>query len=1096
MTASRIIIGHGARATEALVLRHLEDLLADTQGDLSLLSRPVRVIVPSISLRNHLAAAIVRRFGRSVAGCQVLTLFHGVLELLERSGRPARRGAALVAVLVRRFARREPPLRDRLEELVDGYGVVAGTVRDFLDAGFEPVHADALDELLRSEARAFATPAEVERALALLRTTVATQEALAELGLGHRSAMLREAQEALEIAGPELLPTRALLIHGFADATGVATDLIESLLRRFGGTLYLDHPPTQTAGVDETAFTAHFAGRLTQLAPLEEAGRPAVPDAALQLVEAPEPDAELREVAQRIRGLLASGCEPESIGVVARDLEPYAPGVRRQFRALGIPFSAVGAAGPLSPAGRDLAAVSELLRRGPALPLERWLDTLRFPEAELRRDLRSDLRLALFSLGASRLEDSPRLDIDDAQELRLPLRDGLQSAEFPDGEPRGFAVHRKLSPTLVAWTANAAGGLCRELEAWRDCRSWPLERHRETLLRVLDQHLGWPPELPARRLIDDQLAELIRDAPPQLELAYDELVLMVVEVLRGLDAVPLGGRGGGVQVLTAMEARGRSFEHLFLFALNRDVFPRPVHEDALLPDRLRSGIAKLLPDLPIKARGFDEERYLLAQLLSAAPRVMVSWHRHDATGERLAPSPLVDRLRQGERVESVARIPHLLAISPAGERPLRPIGEELLVSALHGGRAAFAALLPLAVEEVRRSFSDHSGDVAGGVAGAVARGRLAVLEELDPDRSSRDGAARSALVGPYFGFVGPLGDPADPRLSDLYITTLENLAACPWQTFLRRLLRLRPMPDPLASLPSFRGLLVGSLVHRVLERIASEGLAARRSDAAVGVAWPDPPALEALLAEEAERVLQERGLGLKGLGRAAVEQARPYLEAARQQDWPSAAGPAVLRVEAIDALRLRDEGSGRERPIRFRADRVDVTGEDLRLHTDYKTGAPPRARKQLRKSLLEWVAGGEWLQAAAYVHGAGAGSQGRYLFLRPDLAPESRAICVSADDRELRSVFEDSLRVLLRAWDEGAFFPRLVEPDQDLEPPRCRSCEVAEACLRRDSGARARLRRWTEARQEEGIRTPSGSAAALLGVWNLRRKDRDEESPG
>ena len=34
-----------------------------------------------------------------------------------------------------------------------------------------------------------------------------------------------------------------MLIHGFADATGVATDLIEALLRQREAWIYLDQPP-------------------------------------------------------------------------------------------------------------------------------------------------------------------------------------------------------------------------------------------------------------------------------------------------------------------------------------------------------------------------------------------------------------------------------------------------------------------------------------------------------------------------------------------------------------------------------------------------------------------------------------------------------------------------------------------------------------------------------------------------------------------------------------------------------------------------------------------------------------------------------------
>ena len=112
----------------------------------------------------------------------------------------------------------------------------------------------------------------------------------------------------------------------------------------------------------------------------------------------------------------------------------------------------------------------------------------------------------------------------------------------------------------------------------------------------------------------------------------------------GVDA--LGGAGGGVRVLSVIEARAHTFEHLFVLGLNRDLFPRRVSEDPLLPDALRRALAAVLPDVPVKARGFDEERYLFAQLVSAAPSVALSWQALSDDGKEKTASPLVEGLVQ------------------------------------------------------------------------------------------------------------------------------------------------------------------------------------------------------------------------------------------------------------------------------------------------------------------------------------------------------------------------------------------------------------------------------------------------------------------
>ena len=75
--------------------------------------------------------------------------------------------------------------------------------------------------------------------------------------------------------------------------------------------------------------------------------------AAVEVLHAPGLQAEVREVAERIRARIDAGAEPERIAVVARDLAPYALPLRRHFRRLGVPFSGLGVQGPPGPAGRS-----------------------------------------------------------------------------------------------------------------------------------------------------------------------------------------------------------------------------------------------------------------------------------------------------------------------------------------------------------------------------------------------------------------------------------------------------------------------------------------------------------------------------------------------------------------------------------------------------------------------------------------------------------------------------------------------------------------------------------------------------------------------
>lgn len=1106
----RVLIAQGARAAERMLLERLDSLLEETRKDPALLVRPVRIVVPSRSLRLHLSAAIVRRRGKSAAGVILQTLFGFASEVLEHAGEPAPQGSPLLEAFSQRAARAEPALRRGLEDLVDGYGTVSGTIRDLLDAGLEPVHADVAEEALASDGPQVASRAEVERARALVRAAARAEGWMREHDLGRVANLLRRVTEIVEADPDRALPFRSILIHGFADATGVATDLIQALLSKCSAWLVLDHPPrpedldAEAAGV-ERAFPARFLERLILAARVEpmKGERPVPP--RLEAVEAVGCEAEVREVARRVRVLLDGGARPEALGVVAREWSPYRHALRRHFGRLGIPFSGVGETGGLDPAGRRAQAFVELLRQGEAVPSDRWLDSM----ATLPGGSRSlvDLRLAFYALGAGRLRGVTELRLEEV--LRqggypLPIRQGLKTARAGDEEEleeegrdewregEGHADRRRVDGEILEAAVKAAGQVLERLVVWPD--EVPVADHLARLRSLLQQELGWQLDSDDARPVTAALERIEREAPPDLVLSTGELRLLLEDLLDGAGAAPLGGQGGGVQVLSVTEARARTFDHLFLIGLNRDVFPRVVREDALLPDELRRVLQRVLPDVPVKRAGFDEERYLFAQLLSAGISVTLTWQAGDDDGKPLAPSPLVERLR--DRAE-VAKAPSLWALPAAG--PLlgpRTAAEHAVMAGLHAPRRWWGRVLPLALEE------SLGGEDRKGLE-ALAASRLAVLEEMDPDLRTPEGRAVRSRPGPYFGYVGRMEPMAegDPRRRQLFVTLLENLAACPWQAFLSRLLRLEPTPDPVGALPGIDPLLLGNTVHAVLERIvrAAGGLPAG-VDGPVGdrlplaVGWPREEVLSRFLNEEAERLLREEGVFLAGLARALAKRARPFLDAAREADWGRDT-VAVAGVEEQGFVKVADS-RGRTYPVAFKADRVDRTG-GVRLWTDYKTGKPISLAQRedvRRRHFLDRVRKGSHLQAVAYLLGSQEASLGRYLFLRPDLDGEQREHAVSRGDEELIRAFENTAASVLDAWSAGAFFPRVVDPNGRDEPGRCGFCSVAEACLRGDSGARLRLFEWSERASE----APGSSLAeeALLRVWRLWEKPGREDRTG
>ncbi len=279
--------------------------------------------------------------------------------------------------------------------------------------------------------------------------------------------------------------------------------------------------------------------------------------------------------------------------------------------------------------------------------------------------------------------------------------------------------------------------------------------------------------------------------------------------------------------------------------------------------------------------------------------------------------------------------------------------------------------------------------------------------------------------------------------------------------------------------------MLGILVHRVIERIVRRARGpdhARvldRAQDAVPVEWPEPDALEVLLDEAAEEVLRDEGVGFSALKLLLVETARPLLATARSRLWPARGPLRLVGSELEGELRLE---SGRT--LGFRADLIESRPRDGPRLTDVKTGRTISQAKRpdtRERHFREAIASGQKLQGPVYQLGGGPHATGRYVFVGADTADEHAAFSIGPDDSELIGSARQVLDGLLAGWDGGVFFPRLLD-EKGREPPRCQYCEVSEACLRGDSGARARLRDWLDA---GAAATPAEQR--LVELWRLAR---------
>lgn len=1085
--APRVVTAPGPRACEEALFADLRATLPGSLSDLAADPSPVVVVVPSGSLRRHLLARLADRLG-AVLGVDVVTLHRVASRIVELAGRNEPRGATLTDLLLRRAAARQGSLTRSLGDLEDGIDTARLSMRDLLDAGFEPELAPALDEALASGAPRDGAG---ERARALVRATAQAVLEQRRLGLGSVADLYRTARELLLERGPAALPARAILVHGFADATGVATDFLATLLSRAPARIHLDltgPAPGSSAELPDHPFGRNFRERLVGAAALERAadagGVEAIPPGT-RAFTASSVRAEIREVGWRVLELLARGIPAEQVGVVARDLGAHALPLRTEWERLGIPFSGEGRVDAGGPRARRLAALLDLLERRGAAPVERWL-VLRSAEGIAPFDLRA----ALFLLGASRLERAAEIDPArhlPAGDLPLPFREGIGAGS----EARGpDAPRRRLPRAPLLAALDQARALAARLAGWPE--QGTLADHLTALDRVRDL-LALGPDLPGSLELEEALAALERECPHGFLLGRDEFARLLRESLSEALTTALGGAGAGVQVLDVTAARGRTFDHLFVVGLHAGSFPRNVSEDPVLPDRIRTLLAPLLPDLPRKLEGRDEERTLFAQLRLAAPEVVLSRPLFDPDGRPLTISPL---LAGDPTLPWEATQPEdAAALAFTGPRELPP-DEAAILAALDRPRADLAPLLAAAL--VTPSGEEHAEGF-----GRRARAHLAVLDEIDPDLRTAAGRERHATLGPYFGFLGQPELPSDPRRRGLAVTSLEALCTCPWRYFLERMLRLELPPDEAEELPSFEPSRLGRLVHAVLERLAPpepsktspgpRSLAAAAARQEAEVTWPTEERLAAIALRRAERLLAEAGLTRWGLAHAEVARALPYLHAARQID----AGRCRLLGVEVEGEHEVAGGSAALR-LSFRVDRLERLGDRLVL-TDFKTGRPEgsyRSASGRRSGMMRALTSGRRVQATLYAQAAralgGDGGEpaatppvGRYLFLAPDLPDEERESAVPADDEESAAALATVTATGHAALTAGTLFPRLLDSRLEKTADPCSSCRVAAACLQHDSGARLRLAARL-GRLRTGERAPESAAeAALLALYDL-----------
>lgn len=346
------------------------------------------------------------------------------------------------------------------------------------------------------------------------------------------------------------------------------------------------------------------------------------------------------------------------IGVVARNLDPYVPFLRRVFDEHHIPFSTTATIPLLEEPAAKVWWQLAGLKEGQYL----WRSLLDVVASPFYRG-RSGNGLSAHEQG--------HLWRKAIYHLRIVR--GLDDWERLVTAANNAAVVQKWGHAQGLPQEEASGSLQEFAEVVRhliaDCQALPesgsigeLTQAFETLLNM---HLCLPDGLTPGQLDE-------RDESRGLNLlqGFEQVMRLLKQLDRigaqvtwetwmdvfrkALEAtrIPMPGQSTlGVQIFDAMAARGHAFRTLFLLGMNDQVFPRVVREDAFLRDRDRTVLAESLGyKIDEKMNGFDEESLLFALLRqSARDQVYFVYQRADHKGRPLLPSSLLmECVRDGQ----------------------------------------------------------------------------------------------------------------------------------------------------------------------------------------------------------------------------------------------------------------------------------------------------------------------------------------------------------------------------------------------------------------------------------------------------------------
>ncbi|NJO08160.1 MAG: hypothetical protein HC876_23105, partial [Chloroflexaceae bacterium] len=809
-------------------------------------------------------------------------------------------------------------------------------------------------------------------------------ERLARLGLTDTNQRIARARDAVPSTAGLLSTITLLVVDGFDQFTPLQLSLLVALVRRIprsyitltweagtrpalrrfartyqhlvaafeaaGLTLHEEHITPYPSAPALTHLRAHLFD-LDVHTQVDAAG-------SVATIEAADREREVRAVLRRVRALLDAGTSCDEIGILLRNIGPYAPLLREVATEYNLKL-ALYHGRPLLEAPSILARVT-LLRLWPDGFLVQSLAEIwrGFADGRLPLALLPDPPVLPFSLeqAASMLERAARQygiprgysALHDMLTTLPPLDDDEQPALAPSETVPLLA----LLEACAAWLNPPATGEIGELVDWVLARTYAADGEKLAAVDCWQQTLGGYASA----------AHLLNEPP----LTYSAFLDQVQSLLRDARFDRQEPLPDCIAVLPVLAGRGWHWQHIFMMGMTDGEFPLALPEPVLYSRRERARLARQGVPLPLTDPA--DERSICYEAVAQTRRSLTLSRTYlDDKGNVLPVSPFWRAVLALLTPDSVPHERIVAGSLPTFEQAVSP-QERWLAWMQH----------PVPVISNDPTFA-HIQRASAIEATREGTGPYTAYEGVLLD------AATIAAVAQRFG--------AQHRWS---VTQFNDYITCPFRFAAAHILRLSPRSDDDGEDGGLARIGIGRLYHAIL-RVAGEQWAASK----LPFHAQHETLLLALLHQAATEVLAtaptrygfepgafwewEKTDVRQRLDRAVR---RLLTEGREWHDYRVTSVEQGFGVErGVPPLVLETVG-GRVQ-IAGRIDRIDQREDGALALIDYKSSSTPRtfnetleARDvQLPVYVLAaeaLIAPGQFVERAAYVH-LGSGKRSKAL---------------------------------------------------------------------------------------------------------------------